>query len=193
MRRNTLTIFAILLLSVLVLCSACVFSPPADQKPQQEGGLTQITVPAENSRISFEAAHQKLKDYRADSVNESASNKTIYYILAKDVDDSGNAMSWVFGVNYGTGARLLIYDKSGWTTFPRSNTTLPSKEIVVDHIVSPGNLFNQNKAVIVGTPSSAIPERKDLELQQGVYTLTMYSGSKGKILTFNATTGALIA
>jgi hypothetical protein len=126
-------------------------------------------------------------------VNESASNKTIYYILAKDVDDSGNAMSWVFGVNYGTGARLLIYDKSGWTTFPRSNTTLPSKEIVVDHIVSPGNLFNQNKAVIVGTPSSAIPERKDLELQQGVYTLTMYSGSKGKILTFNATTGALIA
>ena len=193
MRKTIPAILVIPTLVVLVLCRACVFSTPADQKPQQEGGLTQVTVPVESSRISFEAAHQKLKDYRADAVNESASNKTIYYILAKDVDDSGNAMSWVFGVNYGTGARLLIYDKSGWTTFPRSNTTLPSEEIVVDHIVSPGNLLTRNKAVILSTSSPAIPERRDLELREGIYTLTLYSGSKGRILSFNATTGALIA
>jgi hypothetical protein len=179
-------------LSVLVLCSACVFSPPAEQKPQQEGGLTQVTVPVETSRISFEAAHQKLKDYRTDSLSGSVNNKIIYYILAKDVDASGNAVSWAFGVNYGMGDRLLIYDKSGWTVFPQSNTTLPSEEIVVDHIISPGNLFTRNKAVILNT-SSSIPERQDLELYQGIYKLTMYSGSTSRILTFNATTGALIA
>ena len=193
MRRNTLKIFAILLLSMLVLCSACVFSPSGDQKPLQDGGLSQVTIPVETSRISFQDAYQELKDYRTDSLNGSVTVKTIYYILAKDVDDSGNAVSWVFGVNYGIGDRLLIYDKSGWTVFPRSNTTLPSEDIVVDHIVSPGNLFTQNKAVVLSTPSSAIPERRDLELQEGIYKLTFYSGSKGRILTFNATTGAMIA
>jgi len=193
MRKNIPVIFVISALVVLVLCSACVFSPPSGQKPQQEGGLTQVNVPVESSRISFEAAHQKLKEYQMDSVSESASNKTIYYILAKDVDDSGNAMSWVFDVKSGMGSRMLIYDKSGWTVFPRSNTTLPSAEIVVDHIVSPGNLLTRNKAVILSTSSPAIPERRDLELQEGIYTLTLYSGSKGRILTFDANTGALIA
>jgi hypothetical protein len=192
MRKTIPAILVISTLVVLVLCSACVLLPPGDQKPQQEGGLAQVTVPVETSRISFEVALQNLKDYRTDSINGSVTDKTIYYILAKDVDDSGNAMSWVFGVKYGMGDRLLIYEKSGWTAFPKSNTTLPSEEIVVDHIVSPDNLFTQNKAVILSTPSSAIPERRDLELQQGIYKLTLYSGSKGRIITFNATTGVLI-
>jgi hypothetical protein len=193
MRKTIPVIFVIAILVVLVLCSACVFSPPGDQKPQQEGGLSQVTVRVETSRISFEAAHQKLKDYRTDSLSGSENVTRIYYILAKDVDASGNAVSWAFGVNYGMGDRLLIYDKSGWTTFPKSNTTLPSEEIAVDHIMSPGNLFTRNKAVILSSPTSAIPELRDLELQQGIYKLTLYSGSKGRILTFNATTGAFIA
>ena len=191
MSKTIPTLLVISTLVVLVLCSACVLSP-GDQKQQQDRGLTQVSMPVETPRISFEDAHQQLKDYQTDSVNESVTVKTIYYILARDVDDSGNAKSWVFGVNYGEGARLLIYDKSGWTAFPKSNTTLPSEEIVVDHIVSPGNLFTQNKAVILSTSSSANPERRDLELQEGIYKLTLYSGSKGTIITFNATTGVLI-
>ncbi len=127
-----------------------------------------------------------------DSSSVSPENKRIYYILARDVDDSGNAMSWVFGVNNGMGDRLLIYEKSGWTVFPNSNPTLPSEEILVDRIVSPGNLITSNKAIIAKTLSSTIPDRKDLELQEGIYKLNVYSGNTGKVLTFNATTGALI-
>ena len=191
MRKIVHAIFVISTLVVLVMCSACVL-PSADQKPQQDGGLTQVTVPEETSRISFEEAYQNLKDYHIDSSSGLTESKKIYYILAKDVDESGTAMSWVFGVNYGSGDRLLIYEKSGWTVFPRSNSTLPSEEIVVDRIISPGNLFTINKAIIASTSSSTNPERRDLELQEGIYTLTLYSGSKGRILTFNATTGALI-
>ncbi len=73
------------------------------------------------------------------------------------------------------------------------NVTLPSEEIILDTIVTPDNLFSQNKAVISGNPSPAIPERWDLELQRGIYTLTITSGSSTRILTFNATTGALIS
>jgi hypothetical protein len=127
-----------------------------------------------------------------DSSIVSAENKRIYYILCRDVDDSGNAMSWVFGVNYGRGDRLLIYEKSGWTVFPNSNPTFSSEEILIDRVVSPGNLITSNKAIIARTLSSTIPDRKDLELQEGIYKLNIYSGNTGKILTFNATTGVLI-
>ena len=192
MRKNIRAIFVISALVALVLCSACVFPSFGEQK-KQEGGLAQVTVPVASSRISFDEAYQNLKDYRMDSSSVSPENKRIYYILARDVDDSGNAVSWVFGVNYGTNDRLLIYDKSGWTVFPNSNPTLSSEEILIDRIVSPGNLITSNKAIIARTLSSTIPDRKDLELQEGIYKLNVYSGNSGKVIMFNATTGALIA
>ena len=61
MRKIIPIIFVISALVALVLCSACVLPSFGEQK-KQEGGLTQVTVPAETSRISFEEAYQKLKD-----------------------------------------------------------------------------------------------------------------------------------
>ena len=190
MRKTTATIFVISTLVVLVLCSACVL--PGSEKPVANGGPTQVTVPVESSRISFEVALQNLKDYRTDSPNGSENIKKIYYILAKDVDASGNAVSWAFGVKNTTTPEMFIYNGKGWTVIPWIITTLPSKEISVENIVSPGNLFTKNKAIILSSPSS-IPERRDLELQEGIYKLTLYSGSTSRMLIFNATTGALIA
>jgi len=191
MRKIIHAIFVISTLVVLVMCSACVLPSFGEQK-KQEGGLTQVTVPAETSRISFEEAYQKLKDYRTDSLSGSENVTRIYYILAKDVDASGNAVSWAFGVKNTTTPEMFIYNGKGWTVIPWIITTLPSKEISVENIVSPGNLFTKNKAIILSSPSS-IPERRDLELQEGIYKLTLYSGSTSRMLIFNATTGALIA
>ena len=191
MRKIIHAIFVISALVALVLCSACVLPSFGDQK-KQEGGLTRVTVRADTSRISFEDAYQNLKDYRMNSSSVSPDNKRIYYILARDVDDSGYAVSWVFGVNYGTNDKLLIYEQSGWTVFPNSNPTLSSEEILIDRIVSPGNLITSNNAIIARTLSSTIPDRKDLELQDDMYKLNVYSGKSGKVLMFNATTGALI-
>ena len=187
MRKIIHAIFVISTLVVLVLCSACVFSPLGDQKPLQDSGLTQVAVPVETSRISFDEARQKLEEHK---INETADVKTIYYIIAKNMDESGNAASWVFGINQGPGAKLLVYDKTGFTAFNWS-THIPEK-ISLDQIVYPDTLFARNKAIIVTTPSQTGSERRDLELQQGIYTLTIYSGSTNRILTFNATTGALI-
>jgi uncharacterized protein YxeA len=192
MRRNNPTIFAILALLIMILCSACISQPPANQTSGNNAGLAQITVAADSTRISFEEARQILREYRSDSLNESADGKTAYYMLSRDVDEAGNATSWIFGVSSGSAAEFLVYDKTGMTTIPW-NATLPAEAIVTDSIVSPGSLFSQNKAVIAGSSSPAIPERWDLELQRGIYTLTIISGNSSRSLTFNATTGALIA
>jgi hypothetical protein len=190
MHKSIPIIFAILALFILSLCSACVSQPPGDQNPQQNGGLTQVIKPVEVSRISFEEAKAKLIEYRLNEINEPVNAKTLYYMRSRDVDGSGNATGWIFGVYNGPKAEFLIYDRTGWTTI--ANATLPSEEIVLDNIVSPDFLFKKNKEIISGNPSPAIPERWDIELQRGIYKLTITSGSSNRILSFNATTGALI-
>jgi RNase P/RNase MRP subunit POP5 len=189
MRRNIPAIFVISTLIVLVLCSACVSQPTTNQKSQQNVGLTQISE--ESPYISFDVAHQNLREYRSDLTNESTVIKTVYYIHGTNVDGSGNATSWIFGVRHSGGTGLLAYDRSGWKQIPW-NASLLSEEIDVDRIVSPGSLFSQNNAVILSNSSPTNPERRDLDLIRGIYTLTITSGSKDRIITFNATTGVLI-
>lgn len=191
MHKTIPIIFAILALFILSLCSACVSQPPENQTPGQNVGLTQITVPVDSSRISFEEARQSLREHGSDSSTGPDNINSLYYMLSRDIDESGNATSWIFGVSQQSGAEFLVYEKTGWTTIPW-NTTLPTEKITIDNIVSPGSLLSQNKGMISGNQSLTIPERVDLELQKGVYTLTINSGGPIRILTFNATTGALI-
>ena len=105
MRKNIRAIFVISALVALVLCSACVF-PSFGEPKKQEGGLTQVTAQEISNDISFEEAKQKLKDYRIDSTVQQR-DKRIYYILARDVDDSGNAMSLAFWSSSQYGDRLV--------------------------------------------------------------------------------------
>jgi hypothetical protein len=189
MRRNIPTIFVILALLSLILCSACVSQPPANQTSQQNVGLAQISEGS--PLISFDVAQQNLMEYRPDPTNESTGVKTIYYIHGTNVDVSGNASSWIFGVRHSGSTELLAYDRSGWIKI-EWNASLLSEEIDVERIVSPGSLFSKNNAVILSNSSPANPERRDLDLIRGIYTLTITSGSKDRILTFNATTGELI-
>ena len=190
MHKSIPMIFAILALFVLSLCSACVTQPPENQTSQQNTGLSQINIQVDNSHISFEEAKAKLVEYRLNNLNEPLTANSVYYLRSRDMDGSGNATGWTFGIYNRNKSEFLVYDRTGWTTI--ANATLPSDEIFLDNIISPGSLFSQNKAVILGNPSLAIPERRNIELQRGIYKITITSESTTRILTFNATTGALI-
>jgi hypothetical protein len=190
MRRNFPTIFVILMLIMLIWCSACVSQSSSDKIPQQNEGLGEVIKPEESQRINFEKVKAELIAYRLESFNDPITVKTVYYIRSRDVDESGNATGWIFGVKNGSAAEFLVYDQRGWTSI--QNATLPSDTIDLDTIISPDFLFKENKALISGNPSPSIPERRDLELQRGVYKITITSGSNSRILKFNATTGALI-
>jgi hypothetical protein len=189
MRRNFPTIFVILALIILILCSACVSQSSPDKISQQNGGLHQISE--ESPFISFDTAHQNLKDYRPDSTNESTTPKSIYYIHGTNVDESGNATSWIFGVRHSGGTELLAFDRSGWKHIPWSAPAL-SEEIDVNTIITPERLFSKNKAVIFSKTFPVNPQRRDLDLIRGIYSLTITSGSNERILSFNATSGEFI-
>ncbi len=188
MRRNTPAIFAILLMSVFVLSSAC--TSPANEKNATNSGLIQVTTKEISSYISFGEARQAFESFT--TVDESNETVPVYDIYSRDVDNSGNAITWLFGVQRNNEMELLSYTRTGWKIIPL-NTTFPSEKIMFDSIVSPGTLFDQNKDKIFSESSSSIPERRDLELKQGVYTLTISSGDSNRKLLFNATTGELIA
>jgi len=190
MHKSIPMIFAILALVVVILCSACVSTHPSNETSRQNTGLSQIDMQADSSPISFEEAKEKLVEYQINNLIEPVNGKTVYYMRSREVDGSGNATSWTFGIYNGNETEFLVYDRTGWSTI--ANATLPSEEIVLDKIVSPGRLFSQNKAVLAGNPSLAIPEQRDIELQRGIYKITITSGNAGRIITFNATTGALI-
>ena len=182
-------IFSILIL--LVISSACVTQSSSNQTNPQDVGITRISSMADSTYISFDVAQQNLLTYQPDSTSQSADIKTIYTIHGMNVNESGYAASWIFGVRISNVTELLAYGPGGWIKIPY-RTSFPSEEIDVGKIVPPGRLFSQNNAVILSNPSKTVPERRDLDLKQGIYTLTMTSDSTVRTLTFNATTGELI-
>jgi len=207
MRRKIPIVCSILILLFMILGTGCVTQSSPGQTTRQDVQLPQTAVPSDIVRISFEEARAELVDYRIQALNEPVNPTkskflsyadmdrlknaaTVYYLRSRDLDGSGNATGWTFGVFKGDMAEFLLYDGSGWTTI--ANATLPAEAIVLDDVVSPGVLFKKNKDIIVGNGSPAIPERRDIELQRGIYTLTITSGSASRTLAFNATTGALI-
>ena len=115
MRRNIPAFFAILILIILILCSACILHHP-DKNSTQNAGLAQVSEGS--SYISFDLARQNLAEYRPDPANGSSAIKTIYYIHGTNLDISGNALSWIFGVGYAGETGLFAYDHSGWIRIP---------------------------------------------------------------------------
>ncbi len=186
MRRNIPTFLAILLLGTLILCSACT---SGNGKSGPDGGLSQIEAEEKSPYISFDEAKQEFGRYN--SPDGSGAQLPVYYLYSRDMDRAGNAMSWLFGVRQGNGTVLLIYDRTGWKINPW-NATLPSEEIRLEQIVPPGTLFARNTEAISGKAASSPGESRELVLKQGVYTLTIRSGSTSRILMFNAITGGQI-
>ena len=190
MRRNIPTIFTIAITFAIILMSACIAQQPANRSSQSDQGIAQITTTDDTPDIGFEDAKQGLWDYQPGSGNETGFGKRVYFVLSRDMDETGKATSWIFGINGDNGSEFLIIDRTGWTTI--KNVSLPLEEIDLESIVTPENLFSQNRAVIFGSTFPGVTERRDLELQKGIYTLTISSGTMSRSLTFNATTGTLI-
>jgi len=196
MRSSWPFLFTILVLISMSICSGCVLQPRQNQTPVQNIsppvniGFREIPENPVPTSVSLGRARQMLGEIENEGDVGNISRQEIYYVLGRNLDVTGNAKSWLFGTRSPGGNRLQVYDRNRWTAIPW-NATLPSEEIQFDRILLPEELINQSRNEIAGTvgPNSI----REIELKNGIYSLTLTEGSTERILAFNATSGALIA
>jgi len=191
MRTDSSSIFAFLMLLGLILGTGCSTPSPAGQPTSaptstQDSGFTRIS--AGSGSFLFDEAYRNLMQYPPEAPNVSSGEMQVYYIHGTDLDLSGNASAWIFGVRYAGETALLSYSGEGWQRIPW-NVSLTGDGIDMEKIMTPDRLFSKNSAEIrVSSPQGAA-EQRDLDLARGVYTLTIASAGAERVLTFNATTG----
>jgi hypothetical protein len=205
--RRIMRVFFITIIAIVLVVSACFSGACVSQKPDIPGpalnstssSITPGPAPVVESQLSpnsFEVAKGHLGEYldtdpetNPDHVimyKKSPETISVLFIQGVSVDISGNARMWVFGVRTSNGTQLRTYDPSGWTYIPLDDPS-SSVEINLDHIISPGALFEKNREAVFG-PSPMDTERREIELKNGNYSVSRI-GTPG-IKRFDATTGA---
>jgi len=194
-------VFIIALLMTISLFSGCVFPsapvnqtpeiPPVNATPTIDIGLVPVERTPDQAYISFAEAKENLVQSELLSLDIFPKPTRILFIQGGNLDKSGNALHWVFGVHKGDINELRVYDRSGWSIIPW-NGAISGEDIDLDRVVSPRDLFNQSTIQNLESTSSAIPVQRDIELKNGIYTIAITSGSTSQVLMFNATTGAAI-
>jgi hypothetical protein len=198
--------FFVAIVAIAVLVSACLFSACVSEKTVTPTPVLNSTTPVptptpdpqQSPYISFEEAKNRLGEYLdmdpmtnpdgVKSYKRSGENISIRFIQGVNFDASGNARMWAFGTRTENGTQLRAIDRSGWTIITL-NEPFASGEIILDRVISPAALFEQNRVLISGT-SPPEGEVRQVELKDGIYSVTI--GRPPRIMMFNATTGAPI-
>lgn len=194
MRRSTLVI-VLLCLFILWLGLVAYLAgspeepagvPDAATVPEVNAGISSGTRPS-GEMFSLEEANRLLTDLPLEQPNLSV-KKVVYYIQAEDVDEDGRSPSWIFGV---TGPQetpmLLTYSGSGWTIIPwRGSFSYSALDL--NTTVMPGTLMQEHGDLL----AAAAGGRRQVELYDGMYHVTIADGSEVRTYTFDAMSGTLV-
>jgi hypothetical protein len=192
MRCTILPVMAAGLIVGMCLCAACVFGPSGQTQTAVNktsvttAGLVQIPGDKVHESYSLEdAAAGAMSVYQ---VNGSQQNLPIYYIRGENVDTSGKADRWVFGVREGKNATMIVYDQTGVAKIAWQDDGLPDQEITIAGIRSPSDIMN-----IAHSGNQTTTGNPELEISRGEYTVTEPPGSSPRAYVINATTGVVIS
>jgi hypothetical protein len=205
MRKAAYLFFFLILIAAVVVMIAgnplSFFSPPGQDKPGNvDVGFILLDQPEESHRVSFEAVTTNIhltgydpeaavQEKTADLVAETT---FIQMIRGHDLDDTGNATSWIFVVRQPEQVSLVTFDRFG-QKISQWEGSYPENPINISHIVTPGDLFSKNYQVIFPAPESRQTEVRELALAGDTYYLTMTGAGKTRNLIFDAQTGALVS
>ena len=195
MKRGAYVIFSIVLVLACCFFTGCTSSPsdPASQGKAHTGASFDRSSDEIHTNYSFQEVMTYIYAVPLNPVtNEPVSPAEMHFlsISGDNLDGVGNASSWTFVVQYQNNTKFVIYDKFGEsvTSWAREYS---AEEIFPDKVVSPSKLLDQNRADIFKTPQAASTESRKLALSGGNYTLVIKGQNSTRILTFDATTGAL--
>ena len=197
MRRASYVIFSIMLVLACCFITGCSSSPSGSSPQGQQGKV--------NAGVSFDNNADEIRNYSFEEVTSAISlapfnsvtnepvppdETHILLISGENLNDKGNASSWLFIVQYQNSTKFVTYDQYGETIINWSGG-YPREEVFPDQVVPPGILFDQNRDRIFKDPQAISTESRRLVLSGSTYTLTIRGQNSSRILVFDAKTGAL--
>jgi len=140
-------------------------------------------------RISLENAINVLNshDFKALTAN---GNYTVHYIHGENIDSSGNADNWILAVKTNQSQFYFQFKDGVYSYYPWNEQNI-SKPILVDKIIMPDKIFAQHRNLIDDILGSPGITRREIQLENGIYTLTVTTSSP-KDYSFDAYSGAII-
>jgi hypothetical protein len=153
-------------------------------------GLRIIPDTSQSRRIAFEEVIEQLPNAQLGNM-EPLSKFTIHYFRGRDLDYEGRASIWLFGVLFDNRSALMYYDASGWQSTPWDGGEL-DREIIPGSFVPPGDIIRGNAGLLSGPEQTQKGLIKDMDLNNGRYTVTITRQEKQEIFVFDADSGALI-
>lgn len=193
--------FFVMFLTIFALTAGCSSLPvpgpsTADSHDKIDVGFSSTPASSTHVTYGFDRFLSKVSSPQSADVRNLSVNATpdrhFLYIRGVQMDESGNAESWMAVVREGNITSMIFYDKFGERiSGTGTNDNLPV--IPMDRILTPAQLFNQNRNIVFNKPRDVGPGPMTLELTDRSYTLTIPARNTTRILKFDALTGALIA
>jgi hypothetical protein len=195
MYRHLFPVFAIVLLISTCLFSGCLITSDKGEvtslnsSPVINGGLAQVEREPLPQSFSLDEVRRSMQPGEMHPFSPFSNTTQILFIQGVNLDGGGNAERWIFDVDNAGVNEMIVYDRSGWTIIPLTRE-IYAEEIALERVISPEALFNQNSLRTLSGSLSTIPVRRDIELKNGTYKITILSNGLSSVLKFNATTGA---
>lgn len=169
-----LGLFALCIVS-LIICSGCTTSGT-----EQNPGSPQDVA----AKVSFQQAFDALK--------LSAPSSHIYYIKGDSLQSDATAKEWSFGVIQGNDTFFFVYNGYGGSEIALPGK-LPAQELIPGQFMQPKDLFKNHSLLINDLTNGGSRDIDELELRDGVYTLSQKFGTELKDYKFDAGTGKEIS
>ncbi|MGD1005008.1 MAG: hypothetical protein ABR887_06240 [Methanoregulaceae archaeon] len=190
-----ITLLALVIILVIVIYFTGIpslfnFYPTQQNSKNINLGLQPLPEAGLIRPIAFEEAVNQLSTFLLENKGIS-SNYSIYYIRGTNLENDGRALKWMFGITYENQSAMMYYDQAGWQSILWQGG-LPEKEIVIGSILSPSEIIQKNIGIIFGSNPSQNNRIERLELNNGIYTLTVYRQDMKQIFSFDAVSGVLI-
>lgn len=212
MRPSAWIIGILILLAIVCIIAGCSSGPlpgvwPNKTPEQVNFGFSSASNPVTGGEYRSEMAANALSDLifpdarqpvvfdelgqNTTPLAEKSPDIHIFSINGNNINQSGFATRWTYGVRHLNRTYILTYDRYG-ERLTEWNARMPEGEIFLDQIVSPAELIDRNRAVIFTTPDAAVTETRDLALGRGMYSLTISGHGRSRVLLFDAKTGTVL-
>jgi hypothetical protein len=197
MRRSSITILLIAaviigLVGIAYFTGTISFGNRAEDlqtDTDADAGLQTVSGTTQSPLTTFEEALDQLSQRL--QATPSSSNFTLHYIRGTDLDVSGQAAHWLFGVGYDNQSVLMYYDNPGWRSVSWEGA-LPEKEIGEGSFVSLAKFINRNAGILYASDPQREGLIRRMDLMNGKYTITMERQGAQQTFVFDAASGELI-